>query len=108
MNSESIEKCPVTYAMNKIGGKWRMLVIFLIYKDINRFGSMHKTIGSISKNMLTKELRLLEKEGFIERQIHPVIPPKVEYFLSEYGRSVIPVLEGISQWGKENLNAKSK
>lgn len=100
-----IENCPVTATMSVIGGKWKLLVLHLINNDINRFGKMSMMMKDISKQMLTTQLRELENDGIIERKIFPEIPPRVEYYLTEKGKSLLPVIEGLKVWGLQFLIA---
>ncbi|WP_299216666.1 helix-turn-helix domain-containing protein [uncultured Aquimarina sp.] len=96
------DNCPVVYCMTKIGGKWKPIVLYLISKDLNRFGKLHKRIQGISKQMLTTQLRELERDEIIVRKIYAEIPPRVEYFLTETGDSLMPIIQSMQQWGKEN------
>jgi len=98
------ENCPLVYCMSKIGGKWKPIVLYLISKKINRFGKLSRRIQGISKQMLTTQLRELEKDGIIERKIYPEIPPRVEYFLTTKGDSLMPIVYSMQKWGKENRN----
>lgn len=99
--------CPVTATMQVIGGKWKLLILHLINNDINRFGKMSMMLKDISKQMLTTQLRELENDGIIERKIYPEIPPRVEYFLTEKGRDLLPVVEQLRDWGLKH-EASSK
>jgi DNA-binding HxlR family transcriptional regulator len=103
VKSSHIEKCPVTATMQLIGGKWKLLIMYLIVNDINRFGKMGMMLKGISKQMLTSQLRELESDGIVERKIYPEIPPRVEYFLTEKGRSLLPIIEAMKNWGDENI-----
>jgi DNA-binding HxlR family transcriptional regulator len=91
--------CPVTATLGVIGGKWKMLIIHLINNDIRRFGKMSMLLKDISRQMLTTQLRDLERDGLISRVIYPEIPPRVEYFLTEKGEALIPVLSALKDWG---------
>ncbi len=91
--------CPVTASMDVIGGKWKVLIIHLINHDINRFGKLSMMLKHISRQMLTTQLRDLERDGILERVIYPEIPPRVEYFLTPKGKALIPVLEALKDWG---------
>lgn len=97
----NLERCPVTATMDIIGGKWKILIIHLINNDINRFGKMSMMLKEISKQMLTTQLRELEEDGVIERKIYPEIPPRVEYFLTDKGKGLLPVIEMMKDWGNE-------
>ncbi|MEM8888458.1 MAG: helix-turn-helix domain-containing protein [Bacteroidota bacterium] len=103
----SEQDCPVTYCMTKIGGKWKPIILFLISKGANRFGILHRGIEGISKQMLTQQLRQLEKDGILDREIFAEIPPRVEYSLTEYGKSILPVIRAMRDWGIEHMPAKN-
>ena len=95
--------CPVTHFMNKVGGKWKTLILYAISKNHNRFSMLQKVIPLISKQMLVNQLRELEEDKIIERKIFAEIPPRVEYSISEYGDSMMPIILTIQQWGIEDL-----
>ncbi len=95
--------CPVTYCMSKIGGKWKPVVLFLIRKGVNRFGILHRAISGISKQMLTKQLRELEADGILERKIFPEIPPRVEYYITDFGESLLPIIDDMARWGRDQM-----
>lgn len=98
-----VENCPVTATMGLIGGKWKILILYLVGNEINRFGKMSMMLKDISKQMLTTQLRELEADGLIERKIYPEIPPRVEYFLTAKGKSLGPIIELMKEWGMENI-----
>lgn len=91
--------CPITYCLNKIGGKWKPVILHLIRLDCNRFGALQKAIPSISKQMLVNQLRELEEDGILHRQIYPEVPPRVVYTLTPIGISLLPVLNTMQAWG---------
>ena len=96
-------RCPVTYCMDQIGGKWKPIILFLILKGVNRFGMLDRAIAGVSKQMLTKQLRELERDGILSRTIHPEIPPRVEYDITPKGNSLLPVIEAMSTWGLQAM-----
>lgn len=98
-----VENCPVTATMGVIGGKWKLLILHLISNDINRFGKMSMILKDISKQMLTTQLRELENDGIVERKIYAEIPPRVEYFLTEKGKTLQPIIRMMATWGNEYL-----
>jgi DNA-binding HxlR family transcriptional regulator len=98
-----VENCPVTATMGIIGGKWKLLILYVISNDINRFGKMSMMLKDISKQMLTTQLRELETDVIIERKIYPEIPPRVEYSLTEKGRTLQPIINLMRDWGNEYL-----
>ena len=106
MKSKSLAdvvNCPVTATMQIMGGKWKLLILHLINNDINRFGKMGMMLKDISKQMLTTQLRELERDGIIGRIIFAEIPPRVEYALTEKGKSLLPIIELMKDWGNENI-----
>ena len=96
--------CPVTHCLNKIGGKWKPVVIHLIRKECNRLSTLQKAIPAISKQMLVNQLRELEADHIITRTVYPEVPPRVEYHISEYGKSLIPVIDVMQEWGLKDLS----
>lgn len=98
-------ECPIETVINVLGGKWKPVIYWHLIESTKRFSDLEKLIPAVSQKMLTQHLRDLEREGVIERTIHPVVPPKVEYALSDYGKTLIPVLEVMCAWG-ENHNER--
>jgi DNA-binding HxlR family transcriptional regulator len=96
------KNCPVTKCMQIIGGKWKTIIIYLISIEINRFGQLQRSCEGISKQMLTKQLRELEKDGIINRKIYAEIPPRVEYSITPKGETLFPILESMEKWGLKN------
>jgi DNA-binding HxlR family transcriptional regulator len=103
LTAKTINNCPVTATMGVIGGKWKLLILFLIFNDVNRFGKMSMILKDISKQMLTSQLRELESDGIIERKIYPEIPPRVEYSMTEKGNALLPMIELMREWGEEYM-----
>ncbi|MDB5106853.1 MAG: HxlR family transcriptional regulator [Fibrobacteres bacterium] len=95
-------KCPVTTALSVIGGKWKVIILWHLKEGgVKRFGELQRLVSGISQKMLTQELRDLEESGLVSRKVYPVVPPKVEYSLTETGWSLKPVLEQLCDWGTE-------
>ena len=104
-----LDHCPVTATLEIIGGKWKILVLYLIANESNRFGKLSMMLKHISKQMLTTQLRELEVDGLIDRKIFPEIPPRVEYTLTEKGKALMPIMAVLKEWGLEYLmNEKVK
>lgn len=99
--NKMVNNCPINFAMSKIGGKWKPLILHRIKSGVNRFGMLQRAIPTISKQMLTAQLRELEEDGLIDRKIFAEIPPRVEYSISKNGESLFPVLKAIEEWGRE-------
>jgi DNA-binding HxlR family transcriptional regulator len=108
INYADIAHCPVTTTIEIIGGKWKILVLYLISNDINRFGKMSMMLKGISKQMLTSQLRELEENGIIERKIYAEIPPRVEYFLTPTGKSLLPIILMMKDWGLQYTKEQEK
>jgi DNA-binding HxlR family transcriptional regulator len=94
--------CPVGFTMNIIGGKWKPSIIYMIRTERNRYSLLLKNITEISKQTLTNQLRELESDGIIERKIFAEIPPKVEYTITPYGSTLLPIIDSMSKWAREN------
>lgn len=95
--------CPVTHFLNVIGGKWKIMIIYGISKNCNRFSLLQKALPHISKQMLVNQLRELEEDKIIDRIIYAEIPPRVEYSLTELGKSILPVVAEMQKWGTKNM-----
>ena len=91
--------CPVTTTLSVIGGKWKPIILFIIRDEKKRFGEIKKLIPAITQKMLTQQLRELEQDTIINRKVYPVVPPKVEYSLTDYGRTLVPILDAMAAWG---------
>ncbi len=101
-------QCPVTAMLQFIGGKWKPAILYCLKSDTRRFGEIAARIPSISRKVLTDQLKELEADQLIVRMEYKEIPPRVEYALSELGKSMAPVLAEMEKWGTEHiLNKKS-
>lgn len=99
--------CPVTATMNLIGGRWKPVILYHLADHTRRFGEISARMPSISRKVLSEQLKELEEDGLISRQQFKEIPPRVEYSLTELGKSVRPLLIHIATWGQEMvLNAR--
>jgi len=101
MNKENY--CPLNYTMSLIGTKWKPLVLFHLLDGPLRSGMLQKQIIGVSNKMFTQTVRELEKDGLVLRKVYPVVPPKVEYQLSERGASLKGVLKSLDLWGANDL-----
>ena len=96
-------ECPAERAIYFLGGKWKIRIIFLLYQNKKkRFGELKKILQTVTQQMLSKQLKELELDGLINRKVFQVIPPKVEYTLTDFGLSVVPILKSFSNWNKKN------
>lgn len=109
-STQSIQRCTTVSTLQKIlGGKWKIEILYYIaFQDIHRFGELRRHIGDITESSLTKQLRELEADGFISRYDFKEVPPHVEYNLTDLGKSFIPVLEHMKQWGEMHLHSSQK
>jgi DNA-binding HxlR family transcriptional regulator len=89
----------VEFAMDRIGGTWKMPILWRLKDRVMRYGELKKDIPHITHKMLTSQLRELEEEGFITRKVYPEVPPKVEYSITERGLTAIPIIETIRNYG---------
>ncbi len=105
-----IKNCPVRKVLDRFGDKWSLLVLLILgKKETLRFNEINKEIGSdISQKMLTVTLRTLEADGFLKRTIYPEIPPKVEYTITDLGKSLVPLIDNLEQWAKINMSVIEK
>jgi len=104
-NEQAIQRCVTISTVQKIlGGKWKIEILYYIgMQNVRRFGELRRHVGDITESSLTKQLRELEADGFINRHDFKEVPPHVEYTLTELGESFMSVLETIKQWGDLNL-----
>lgn len=93
--------CALDVTMDYIGGKWKTVVLWYLRKEKKRFKELRRHIPGITEKMLSLQLKALEKDGLVKREVFAEVPPRVEYSLSEEGRSLIPVLEAIAAWGRQ-------
>ena len=99
----SLTDTPFGYTLSMIGGKWRLVILYwLVEYETIRFNELQRKIGTITYKTLSTELKRLEADGLITRKEYPQIPPKVEYSLSDKGRSLLPIMEIMCKWGTEN------
>lgn len=103
-NCLDMQSFPFRYTMHVLGGKWKMIILYILagYETV-RYNELQRKIGKITYKTLSVQLKELERDGLINRVEYPQIPPKVEYSLSEKGRSLMPLLDGICAWGHENM-----
>ena len=100
----SVRNCGVIAFQHTLGGKWKTSILWSIhYSGPMRFSDLRRSLEGITEAMLTKQLRELEKDGFVIRTVYPEVPPHVEYSVSVLGERTMPLLEAINQWGTENL-----
>ena len=103
---QQTDRCPVSAPLDLIGGKYKALILWHLAGNKLRFNELRKAITSATPKMLTQQLRELESQHLIHREVFPVIPPKVEYSLTETGRSLMPILVAMRDWGAGYLRKK--
>lgn len=96
--------CPVVATLDMIGGKYKAIILWHLLDTTLRFGELRKLIPQATPKMLTQQLRELENDNLVIRTVYPVVPPKVEYSLSDLGRSIKPIMTAIYHWGGEYMN----
>ena len=105
LTKDELPECPVATTVQLIGNKWKLLILRnLIYNGNQRFTEFMKTIPAISKKVLTDNLRALEDDGIIEREVFAEVPPRVVYSLSALGKSLKPILDAMVDWGTDYKN----
>src|SRR6516225_427711 len=95
--------CPVEAAIDVIGGKWKAPILWWLNQRTWRFAELRRQIPGITEKMLTQQLRELERDGIVDRRVYPTVPPKVEYSLTAYGRSLKRALRAICDWGRNHM-----
>lgn len=106
LTREELPECPVATTVQLIGNKWKLLIIRnLIYNDKQRFTDFIKSIPGISKKVLTDDLRALEDDGIVEREVFAEVPPRVEYSLTSLGKTLKPILDAMFDWGTDYKNS---
>lgn len=93
--------CPVEMTLMLIGSKWKVLILRDLMPGTKRFGELKKSIGNVSQKVLTAQLRDMEEKGLVNRKVYAEVPPRVDYTLTELGRSLKPILDAMQNWGEE-------
>lgn len=98
-----VHECPVETCLELLNGKWKPRILWHLHQnELLRFNELRRKLPGVTPKMLTQQLRELEQDGLIHREVYPVIPPKVEYSFSEFGQTIRPILDRIAQWGVQN------
>lgn len=101
INKTELPACPVETTLMLIGDKWKVLILRDLRSGTKRFGELKKSVTGISQKVLTSNLRDMERNGILTREIFPEVPPRVEYTLTDLGHSMMPILDAMAQWGTE-------
>lgn len=96
------DECSVRAALSVIGGKWKPVIARYLMPGTKRFGELRRVMPDATQKMLTQQLREMERDGIVARKVFPQVPPKVEYSLTPYGRTLRPVLEALCKWGEKH------
>ena len=99
-NLKELPDCPVETTLTLIGDKWKVLILRDLLPGTKRFGELKKSIGSVSQKVLTAQLRDMEQSGLVNRKVYAEVPPRVEYSLTELGKSLQPIHDAMSNWGE--------
>lgn len=102
-NLRETEPCRrVSQLLSRIGDKWSVLVVMLLGEQPRRFNELRREIGGVSQKMLSSTLRNLERDGFVSRTVHPTVPPRVDYALTDLGRELLEPVSALGQWAMAN------
>lgn len=97
---ENYTNCPVEAALDLIGGKWKAVILFHLMGGTKRFNELRRLLPNVTQRMLTNQLRELEADGIVHREVYPQVPPKVEYSLTKLGETLAPLLVTLKEWGE--------
>lgn len=101
---KELPACPVETTLTLIGDKWKVLILRDLLTGTKRFGELKKSVGGVSQKVLTSQLRDMEESGLINRKVYAEVPPRVEYSLTELGKSLNPILDAMKCWGEDYKN----
>ena len=104
---QQTDHCPVEATLELIGGKYKALILWHLSEGRLRFSELRKLVQTATPKMLTQQLRELESQHLIHREVYPIVPPRVEYSLTEQGRSLMPILVAMRDWGANYLRTKN-
>ncbi|MDY6939816.1 MAG: helix-turn-helix domain-containing protein [Cyanobacteriota bacterium] len=100
--------CPVESTIKAIGGRWKVLILRELFSGVKRFNQLHRSLRGVTQKMLTQQLREMEADGLIHREVYAEVPPKVEYSLTPLGESLKPILDAMHAWGKNFSQLQSE
>ncbi|NET44384.1 helix-turn-helix domain-containing protein [Okeania sp. SIO2B3] len=99
------KNCPAEMAIKVIGGRWKLLILKELFDGVKRFNELHRSLQGVTHKMLTQQLREMEADGIVHREVYLQVPPKVEYSLTFLGKSLKPMINEMHEWGIEHLNS---
>ncbi len=105
---KELPACPVETTLTLIGDKWKVLILRDLMPGTKRFGELKKSVGNVSQKVLTVQLRAMEESGLVHREVYAEVPPRVEYSLTELGKSLKPILDSMWAWGEEYKSLMSE
>ncbi|MER6921801.1 MULTISPECIES: winged helix-turn-helix transcriptional regulator [Streptomyces] len=97
--------CPSRVVLNRIGDKWTLLIVIALSDGVHRFSELRERVGEVTPKVLTQTLRGLERDGLVDRTVYAVVPPKVEYRLTDLGRSLLEPIAAVKDWAERNADA---
>ena len=100
--------CPVERTLEVIGGRWKVLILRELFPGVKRFGQLHRALHGITQKMLTQQLREMEEDGIIHREVYLQVPPKVEYSLTPLGESLKPIIVSMHEWAVRHLDEQNQ
>ncbi|MGK7901329.1 MAG: winged helix-turn-helix transcriptional regulator [Hormoscilla sp.] len=100
--------CAVETTIRVFGGRWKVLILRELFDGVKRFGQLHRALTGITQKMLTQQLRELEQDAIIHREVYPQVPPKVEYSLTPLGQTLKPIIDAMHDWGVYYLEARNE
>ena len=106
-SAKELPACPVETTLSLIGDKWKVLILRYLLPGTKRFGELKRSIGNVSQKVLTAQLRAMEENGLLTRTVYAEVPPKVEYTLTDLGKSLKPILDAMQSWGEDYKSKNS-
>lgn len=100
--------CPVEVTLRLIGGKYKAVILWHLSRGTLRYSELHRKMPRATDKMLAQQLRELEKDGLINRKVYPVVPPKTEYSMTDFGKTLFPILDAMCDWGSDYLKQQGK
>ena len=104
MRTNTNYNCPVEATIDLIGGKYKAVILWHLMGKTLRYSELHRLVSRATDKMLAQQLRELENDGLISRKVYPVVPPKTEYSLTDFGKTLVPILDAMCNWGSDYLD----
>ena len=104
MRTNNNYNCPVEATIDLIGGKYKAVILWHLMGKTLRYSELHRLVSRATDKMLAQQLRELEKDGLISRKVYPIVPPRTEYSLTDFGRTLVPILDAMCNWGSDYLD----